>query len=307
MSEDKNGRRRATTERRIRLPDGTWGVYMGETGGMKPRRRPTRPENAGSDRSGASVQKTARKAASQATPPSRRGIISRYSLTPEERDEAEKKKAEIRAKRSIAGSGKTAEEKTEEIPFLQRVVEKLRMWRLGISVNVELIIKGLVVCALILVFSMLQITVFSRVRPLGAIPDLMLPLVIAIGISEGERWGGVSGLAAAFLIECLGSAGVTLLPLLYVPCGFAAGILGTYYLRDSFVIRAIFTVASGILRAVFTIIYVNITFSGVGVSLMFSKIVIPEFISTAVFAFLPHLVAWLSFRPFHKTRADRID
>ena len=181
------------------------------------------------------------------------------------------------------------------------------MWRLGISVNVENIIKGLVCGALIIVFAMLQITVFSKTRPFGAIPDLMLPLVIAIGISEGERWGGVSGLAAAFIIECLGSAGITLLPLLYVPCGFIAGLLGTYYLRDSFVIRLILTFASGILRAIFTIIYVCINFDSVNASLMFTEMVFPEFISTFVFAFLPHVAAWLSFKPFHKSRAERID
>ena len=132
-------------------------------------------------------------------------------------------------------------------------------------------------------------------------------LMIAVGFSEGERWGGVCGLAAAFLIDCLGSAGITLLPLLYVPCGFAAGVLGTYYLRDSFVIRAIFTLASGVLRAIFTIIYVHITYSSVNVSLMFGRIVMPEFLSTLVFAAIPHIVAWLVFRPFHKTRAERID
>ena len=181
------------------------------------------------------------------------------------------------------------------------------MWHLGIAVNVDNIIKGAVCGALIVVFAMLQITVFSKLRPLGAIPDLMLPLVIAIGISEGERWGGVAGLAAAFLIDCLGSAGITLLPLLYVPCGFAAGVLGTYYVRDSFIIRAIFTASSGILRAVVTIIYVHLSYEAVNVPLMFGRIVVPEYFSTLLFAFIPHIAIWLSFRPFHKSRADRID
>jgi len=284
MSDEKKGGR-GNGKQRIRLPDGTWGVYMGETGGA--RRRP--PKRSSSARS---------------------GIVSRYSLTPEERAEAERRKREIRASRSIVNSDKykkLPQREGENVKLYHRILDRLRMWRLGISVNMENIIKGLVCGALIIVFVMLQITVFSKLRPFGAIPDLMLPLVIAVGFSEGERWGGASGLAAAFLIECLGSAGVTLLPLLYVPCGFIAGVLGTYYVRDSFVIRLIFTFGSGILRAVVTIIYICINFSSPSVSLMFTDRVIPEFISTFVFALLPHIAAWLSFKPFHKSRAERIN
>ncbi len=302
MSEEKN-RRRRTQKQRIRLPDGTWGVYMGETGGLKKDAAPKKSDD------------SPRKNETGATPghsdaSARRGIISRYSLSEEERHEAERRKREIRAGRAAAGADRKNHlpaRAPEQVKFYHRILDRFRMWRLGISVNIELIIKGVVCCALIIVFAMLQITVFSKVRPFGAIPDLMLPLVIAIGITEGERWGGVCGLAAAFLIECLGSVGITLLPLLYVPCGFIAGVLGTYYLRDSFVIRAIFTVVTGILRAVITVIYVLISSRAVSAAPMFKDIVMPEFISTAVFALIPHVVAWLSFKPFHKTRAERIN
>ena len=306
---------RGYEKQRIRLPDGTWGVYMGETGGGH--RRPSRPAGTGNAPVRKKVQPsrgrpegTAQSQTSRPAAPQRGGIVSRYSLSPEERADAERRKREIRERRSLSNPDirkKLPQRETEAVKFYHRILDRFRMWRLGISVNVENIVKGLVCGALIIVFAMLQITVFSKTRPFGAIPDLMLPLVIAIGISEGERWGGVSGLAAAFIIECLGSAGVTLLPLLYVPCGFIAGLLGTYYLRDSFVIRLILTLATGLLRALFTVIYVCINFDHVNASLMFTERVFPEFLSTFVFAILPHIAAWLSFKPFHKSRAERID
>ncbi len=315
MSDEKKDSRRYGKQR-IKLPDGTWGVYMGETGGGH--RRPSRPAG---QRNTAPVRKKVQPQANgtarspgQTAPATRTsqrgGIVSRYSLSPEERVEAERRKREIRERRSAANADihkRLPQREPETVKFYHRILDRLHMWHLGISVNIENIIKGLVCGALIIVFAMLQITVFSKLRPFGAIPDLMLPLVIAIGFSEGERWGGVSGLAAAFLIECLGSAGVTLLPLLYVPCGFIAGVLGTYYIRDSFVIRLIFTLGAGILRAIVTVIYICINFKSPDASLMFGERVFPEFISTLVFSILPHITSWLSFKPFHKSRAERID
>ncbi len=234
----------------------------------------------------------------------------RIILTPEQRRAAEAKKYGTRARRVIETNKRynaLTKERPSERKFYSGILDKIRMWRLGITVNVDSIIKGLVIGALIVVFAMLQTTVFSKLRPFGATPDLMLPLVIAVGISDGERWGGVSGLAAAFLIDCLGSAGVTLLPLLYVPCGFAAGVLGTYYLRDSFIIRAIFSVVSGVLRAALTAIYLAVVFKSPDASLAFRTVIAPEFVSTLVFCALPHAASYFALKPFHKTRAERVD
>ncbi len=233
----------------------------------------------------------------------------RLILTPEERRSAVAKKYGVRARRVIETNKKfnsLKKEKPSEKKFYTAITDKIRMWRLGITVNVDSIVKGLVIGGLIIVFAMLQTTVFSKLRPFGATPDLMLPLVIAVGIAEGERWGGVTGLAAAFIIDCLGSAGLTLLPLLYVPCGFAAGLLGTYYLRDSFVIRAIFTVASGVLRGAVTALYLAVTYDSPDASLAFRTVIAPEFLSTLVFAVLPHAASYFALKPFHKTRAERV-
>ena len=233
----------------------------------------------------------------------------RIVLSPEERRNAVARKNGVRARRVIETNKKfnsLKKDRPAEKKFYTVILDKFRMWRLGITVNIDSVIKGLVIGGLIVVFAMLQTTVFSSLRPFGATPDLMLPLVIAVGIAEGERWGGVAGLAAAFIIDCLGSAGLTLLPLLYVPCGFVAGVLGTYYLRDSFVLRAIFTVISGVLRAAVTAIYLAVLYESPDASLAFKLVIAPEFISTVVFAALPHVAAYFALKPFHKSRAERV-
>ena len=94
------------------------------------------------------------------------------------------------------------------------LTEKVRGWRLGLSLDGESLAKGGVCALLLIFFALLQTTLFTRFKPFGAVPDLILPLVAAIGMTEKEKWGAVFGVIAAFVIESLGGSTVTLLPIL---------------------------------------------------------------------------------------------
>jgi len=170
----------------------------------------------------------------------------------------------------------------------------------------ESLAKGALCGAMILVFALLQTTVFARFRPFGAIPDLMLPLVIAIAMTEGERWGAVCGLIAAYVIEALGGGHFTLLPLLYMPAGYFCPIITELYLTDSLPVRVIYTAVSGLGRAVVTLLYLSLTVHQFDLPALFGGIVLPEYASTFVMAILPHLAVRLTLHPFHKSRSERI-
>lgn len=185
------------------------------------------------------------------------------------------------------------------------LLERLRGWRLGISIDAETVMKGIVCALLIAFFALLQTTLFTRFRPFGAIPDLMLPLVIAIAMTEHEKYGAICGICAAFVIESLGGESLTLLPLLYMPCGYMCGILTVHYFRDSIAVRAMYTLGSSVLRGVFTAIIALSTLGGISITALFSEALVPEFFANIIFAALPHLVAKLCLRPFHKTREER--
>ena len=75
-------------------------------------------------------------------------------------------------------------------------------------IDTDVLWRVLISAGLLIFFALLQTTIFARFRPFGAVPDLMLPLVIAIGMTEREKWGAVFGVAAAFVIESLGGAPV---------------------------------------------------------------------------------------------------
>lgn len=176
--------------------------------------------------------------------------------------------------------------------------ERLRGWRLGFSIDGENILKGVVCAFLLVLFALLQTTLFTEFRPLGAVPDLMLPLTLAVAMREKEKWGAVFGLCAAFVIESLGDSSFAILPILYTLTGYIAGILATHYFRDSLATRALFTAAAALPRTVFTLIALFATVGGVDFIGALRDVALPEYAATVLFSPLPHLAAYLALKPF---------
>jgi hypothetical protein len=174
------------------------------------------------------------------------------------------------------------------------------------SVNGADVARAFIAAAIIIVLAPLQVTVFSRFSPFGAVPDLMLCFTVAIAFSEGEKFGGICGLVTAFVIESLCGVGITLLPLLYMPIGFFGGVIARNMLGDTFYSRAAMMAAAAVGRAVVSLIYcisqMNISFGQA-----FTNIVVPEFFSTLVISPAVFILVWLCYRYFHKTRAEKTE
>lgn len=173
---------------------------------------------------------------------------------------------------------------------------------LGFSIDVETLLKSAVCGVLLILFALLQTTLFSRFHPFGAVPDLILPLVVAVAMSEREKFGAIFGLVAAFVIESLGGGAVSILPLLYVPVGYLVGILSVYYFRDSFTVRATYTVATSLLRSLFTIFTLLTTVGGITFLSLMGDAVLPELLGSIIFSPLPHIAVKLCLSPWRKSR-----
>ncbi len=188
----------------------------------------------------------------------------------------------------------------------ENIFERFRGWRLSMTIDAESVVKGIVIALLLVFFALLETTLFTRFRPFGAVPDLILPLVVAVAMSEREKWGAVFGLIAAFVIESLGGSSLTILPLLYMPTGYIIGILSVHYFRDSAATRALYTGVTSLFRSIFTLISIFATMGGVTLISALREAVLPELASNVIFAFLPHVIAALCLHPFHKSRDDRV-
>ena len=196
--------------------------------------------------------------------------------------------------------------KENEINMRESFGDRFRDWRLGFSVEWDSIVKGIVCGVLVILFSLLQTTIFTKFRPFGALPALILSLVVAISMTERETWGAIVGVAAAFVIESLGGSSVTLLPLLYMPAGYICGILTVNYFRDSAAVRAVYTLVTMAARILVTAIILAATGGDINIIDMLTHALIPEFLAGVRFAPLPHIAAKVCLRPFNKTRDEMV-
>ena len=186
--------------------------------------------------------------------------------------------------------------------------DRLKTLRLSIQLNSEDIIKALIGAGILSFFALLQTTFFVRFAPFGSVPDLMLIFVLAMGVFEGEKWGAIMGIVAAFVIQCLGWPGNApeLLSLIYMPVGCISGLLSKYYLRHTVPVNAVYVLVACFVRAVITVI-TSLVVLDASFGDIILKIAIPEYLSTAVVSPLPFITVWLAYKSFHKTRAERTD
>ena len=202
---------------------------------------------------------------------------------------------------------RNAAESDGQNPFFSRLLGRFNTWRLSFSIDGQSIAKGVIIAVFVVFFSITQTTLLSRLRPFGAVPDLLLPLVVAVAMSEREKWGAVVGLISAFVIDALGGVTVMLLPLLYVPAGIFCGLLTTYRFRDSIPVAAMFTVVTSVLRFFISFLIALFTVHGITASQAILHFALPGLFANLIFAVFPHLFVRLAMRPFHKTRAERTE
>lgn len=216
-----------------------------------------------------------------------------------------KKKRPVQNKSGTSGNHKG---KSLFAALKDEIRDRLGFPGLSISIDSEDIFKACIIAGFMIFFALMQTTFFARFSPFGAIPDLMLAFCAAVAQSEGEKWGGVCGLIAAFVIQSLGGvSGLPhVLPLLYMPVGYVVGVLSGYYFSSSIPVKIMYIIGCGVLRMLFTVAVAAFDLSASPAQLFFD-VAIPEFFSTALLAPAVYILIYIGIKPFHKTRAERTD
>ncbi len=134
---------------------------------------------------------------------------------------------------------------------------------------------------LLLFCSTLQVSVLSRYRLFGTVPDLMLCVVMCLSFLGGRQLGAICGIAAGVLVESMGSHGIVLLPLFYLFCGYLTG----HYARATARGFSAFAFYFGIslpFRAALTVLYVCLGSPRVDLPALLLYTLLPEVLLTAV-------------------------
>lgn len=259
------------------------------------RRRPENARAGGADRrtdNAAPTQYYRRSAylgkSTTARPPSQRTASRRKTVPPEKRP--------ILSERGIDLTALRAKVKR----FVSSAFSNIVLER-------ETLIKAGICAALMILFTLLQTTIFSSLRPFGAVPDMMLSAVIAIAVSEGEKWGAVCGLISSLLISSVGTTGFSVIPLVYMLTGYITGLLSRYYLRQNAVIRLIYQLCAGFLRAAATLMMLHAHMAHFTFTEVLTGTLLPEYFSTLAVSPLVQAAVWISLKAFHRTRTERTD
>lgn len=79
--------------------------------------------------------------------------------------------------------------------------------------------------------AIVQTSFFSVFRVFGAVPDLILPAVIAIAVYDRERMGTIAGIMGGYISDAIGGTGLSLSPPVYMMCGCLVALLAYSVLR----------------------------------------------------------------------------
>ena len=146
----------------------------------------------------------------------------------------------------------------------------------------KMIFNTLSVGILLVILSALQVSLFGRLRPFGAVPDLMLSVVLCFAFFSGRYTGAIVGIAAGFLIECIGSQGISLLPVFYLFVGYVAGHYARAVQPKRFVSYLFYLGCGLFLRAVMTFVYHVLTHESIHLPKILLYAVLPEMVGTAL-------------------------
>ena len=135
---------------------------------------------------------------------------------------------------------------------------------------------------LLIFLATLQVSFFPYVRLLGGIPDLMIVAVLCLSYFSGRYMGAVTGIAAGFLIDAIGSTGVVILPICYLFLGYLVGHYARILGHNGFVSYLLYLGITLLYRAVITVLLACMSYSTVNLIKILIYSVLPEALTTAI-------------------------
>lgn len=135
---------------------------------------------------------------------------------------------------------------------------------------------------LLVLMASMQVALLGRWRPLGAVPDLMLVTVLGIAFFSGQYAGAITGIGAGFLIEAMGSQGITLLPVVYMVGAYVAGHYARTVKKAKYPAYLFYLGCALLLRAGVTVTYTALTYQTLDLVRVLLYAVLPEMLVTAL-------------------------
>ena len=173
--------------------------------------------------------------------------------------------------------------------------------------NRQLLLRRSIVYGLLIFFlAVIQCSFFSRLKIFGVVPDLMIGVVVGIAMLDSQRAAAVCGIGAGFVIDAIGSSGLSLSPLFYLIFGALCGALAKKMLPNFLswtVSLAIFSAA----RSSLTLLNMLYLSRDVSVAEVAKSVLLPEAVCTFVICLPIFFAVKLCMIPIDSKRRLRLD
>ena len=146
----------------------------------------------------------------------------------------------------------------------------------------QLVMFCVLLAILLLIGAVLQTSVFGKLTYIGAVPDLMLCIVLCVSFFNGRHHGAITGLAAGALIETIASSGIVLLPFFYMLFGYITGHYARAVQPKRITAYLFYLMFALFLRAALTTLYACLIYQNIHLLQIFVHAVLPEMLATAI-------------------------
>ena len=143
--------------------------------------------------------------------------------------------------------------------------------------------------------AIVQTSVLAVKKPFGGVPDLLLSTVLCISLYCGCYAGAVTGIAAGFLTDAIGTVGLSILPLVYFLVAYFFG-----YYTKVLGVRGYLTYLIGVgislpVRLIATLIQSVVATDGLRGGVFMTATALPELLGTLLFSLILYFPAkWIS-------------
>lgn len=143
--------------------------------------------------------------------------------------------------------------------------------------------KILVYGVIFFLLAIIQCSFFTRLSFIPATPDLVLGTLVAISLFDSRESTAVSAVASGFIIDAIGSGGLSFSPLIFLATACLCGELTKKFL-PRFITFAVSLIPAAALSAVLSALLVRITSEGVSFAALLRSAVLPEVVCTVIFS-----------------------
>ena len=166
--------------------------------------------------------------------------------------------------------------------------------------------RSIVFSVVIFLFAVIQCSFFAQLRILPAVPDLILGLVVGIAMLDSQKTAVICGVGAGFVIDAMGSSGLSLSPLFYMLIGAFCGALAKKML-PRFISWVVNLLVFSAAKAVLTILNLLYLPGGLDLYDVAVNILLPEFICTFIICLPIYFIVKLCMIPIDAKRHLRLD